>query len=222
MWWQFRSIFMVRLRCKILTVEHLMEKPMGQWEDSESIQETWVAALSLQDFRQIAFSLPLFTSSLKWGQMRSLQVQLALIFHIFKQQNYFSCCEILCVKHRAYGDEKSPGASLCLSSERRAISPPHAFPSCGFGWAGGASPMTLFLFVSGAISSRMPMNSCATFWITCTWNSRAVSMVFPAHQFCRRILPCLQVTNVACKILFPLLFQGNLRYFCWCYCSLDL
>uniref|UniRef100_A0A2I3TRP1 Ubiquitin specific peptidase 3 n=3 Tax=Homininae TaxID=207598 RepID=A0A2I3TRP1_PANTR len=53
---------------------------------------------------------------------------------------------------------------------------------------------------SGAINSRTPMNSCATFWTTYTWNFRAVSTVFPARQFCRRILLCLQVTSVACKI----------------------
>jgi hypothetical protein len=75
-------------------------------------------------------------------------------------------------------------------------------------WLVRQSPRTeCFCLLQGAISSRMPTNSCATFWTTYTWNSRAASMVFPAHQFYRRILLCLQVTSAACKVYFPFAFR---------------
>lgn len=77
------------------------------------------------------------------------------------------------------------------------------------------------------------MSLCATFWTTSTWSSRAVSTGFPERQFCRRILPWLQVTNAACKTKFSFVEmslgvsidsgkESSSLHLYWALCALEL
>lgn len=179
----------------------------GQW-DSGKIQspprrETWVIGLSLQDFRQITPSPPFFFFYLisEVGSVEITTSPISSNIPCFQTvELFFLLRNFVCKTWSTLGWKVSRSLAVSELWAQDCVSDPH-FPLLCV-WLGRWSLLhdRLFLFVSGAISSRMPMNSCATFWTTCTWNSRAVSMVFPAHQFCRRILPCLQVTNAACKI----------------------